>query len=186
MYRALSRWPLVQDHDGPRADPDAAADHHARADGWSTRHPRRLALPRSPEAARHPLAHARQQPESIAPLARGSDNICDKSTYITWRRVAMSSNRFGLTSVRRSVRCRADHPGRVRRRWRQRRDLRNGERRHQTLRVALTDAPACGYDAVNVTIARVRVHQSSSAADGDMGWIDMPVMPSRRASTCSI
>lgn len=49
-----------------------------------------------------------------------------------------------------------------------------------TLRVALTDSPACGYDAVNVTIDRVRVHQSSSAADSDGGWIDMPVMPSRR------
>ena len=49
-----------------------------------------------------------------------------------------------------------------------------------TLRVALTDSPACGYDAVNVTIDRVRVHQSSSAADSDGGWIDMPVLPSRR------
>jgi len=28
-----------------------------------------------------------------------------------------------------------------------------------TLRVALTDSPACGYDAVNVTIDRVRVQQ---------------------------
>jgi len=49
-----------------------------------------------------------------------------------------------------------------------------------TLRVALTDSPACGYDAVNVTIDRVRVHQSSNAGDGDAGWIDLPVMPSRR------
>ena len=31
-----------------------------------------------------------------------------------------------------------------------------------TLRLALTDAPTCGYDAVNVTIQKVRVHKSSS------------------------
>ena len=35
-----------------------------------------------------------------------------------------------------------------------------------TMRMALTDAPACGFDAVNVTIERVRVHQSAGAAEG--------------------
>lgn len=49
-----------------------------------------------------------------------------------------------------------------------------------TLRVALTDAPACGYDAVNVTIDRIRVHQSASAGDNDGGWTDLMVTPSRR------
>jgi hypothetical protein len=42
-----------------------------------------------------------------------------------------------------------------------------------TLRVALTDAPACGYDSVNVTVDRVRVHQSAGAADGDAGWSEI-------------
>jgi hypothetical protein len=32
-----------------------------------------------------------------------------------------------------------------------------------SLSVSLTDAPACGFDAVNVTVDKVRVHQSSSA-----------------------
>jgi hypothetical protein len=45
-----------------------------------------------------------------------------------------------------------------------------------TLRVALTDAPACGFDQVNVTIERVRVHQSSTAGDNDGGWVDIPVI----------
>ena len=49
-----------------------------------------------------------------------------------------------------------------------------------TLRVALTDSPACGYDEVNITIDKVRVHQSISATDADGGWVDMPVTPSRR------
>jgi hypothetical protein len=45
-----------------------------------------------------------------------------------------------------------------------------------TLRVALTDAPACGFDQVNVTVERVRVHQSSTAGDNDGGWVDIPVI----------
>ena len=34
-----------------------------------------------------------------------------------------------------------------------------------SLRVALTDAPSCGFDHVWVTIERVRVNQSSTASD---------------------
>lgn len=44
-----------------------------------------------------------------------------------------------------------------------------------SLRVAVTDAPACGYDEVNVTIERVRVHRSSSADPGDSGWVEIPL-----------
>lgn len=49
-----------------------------------------------------------------------------------------------------------------------------------SLRVALTDAPACGYDHVYVTVERVRVHASSSAAEGDSGWSDIVVNPVQR------
>lgn len=49
-----------------------------------------------------------------------------------------------------------------------------------TLRVALTDAPTCGYDAVNVTIQKVRVHQSSSASDTASGWAEVVLNPARR------
>ena len=49
-----------------------------------------------------------------------------------------------------------------------------------TLGVSLTDAPACGYDAVNVTVVKVRVHQSSSAADTDAGWTDITLSPARK------
>jgi hypothetical protein len=55
-----------------------------------------------------------------------------------------------------------------------------------TLRVALTDAPACGYDAVHVTIERVRVHQSSGAGDSDAGWTDLVVSPRRRIDLLSL
>lgn len=47
------------------------------------------------------------------------------------------------------------------------------------LRLALTDAPGCGFDQVWVTVESVRVHQSASALDTDPGWVvvrmaDMP------------
>lgn len=54
--------------------------------------------------------------------------------------------------------------------------------RQGTLRVALTDAPACGYEAVFVTVDRVRVHQSSTAADGDSGWSEVVLQPARRVN----
>jgi hypothetical protein len=49
-----------------------------------------------------------------------------------------------------------------------------------TLRMSMTDAPACGYDAVNVTVEKVRVHQSASAADGDAGWSEIVLAPAKR------
>jgi hypothetical protein len=48
------------------------------------------------------------------------------------------------------------------------------------LRVALTDAPSCGYDHVFVTVEKVRVHQSASASDSDGGWAELAVSPARR------
>ncbi len=44
-----------------------------------------------------------------------------------------------------------------------------------TLQVSLTDAPACGYEAVYVTVVGVRVHKSEAAGDGDGGWVDLPL-----------
>jgi predicted small secreted protein len=46
-----------------------------------------------------------------------------------------------------------------------------------TLNVSLTDAPACGYEQVNVTVSRVRVHQNDSANENTAGWTDI-VLPS--------
>jgi len=44
-----------------------------------------------------------------------------------------------------------------------------------TLRVSLTDSPACGYDNVWVTVEKVRVHRDGSAEQADAGWIDLPL-----------
>lgn len=46
-----------------------------------------------------------------------------------------------------------------------------------TLKVSLTDAPACGYDNVWVTVTKVRVHRSDTAGDGDSGWSEVVVDP---------
>ena len=48
-----------------------------------------------------------------------------------------------------------------------------------TLGVSMTDAPACGYDEVNVTVSKVRVHQSGSADDKAAGWTDITLDPPR-------
>lgn len=50
-----------------------------------------------------------------------------------------------------------------------------------TLNLALTDAPSCGYDAVNVTIEKIRVHQSDSAnPDDPSGWSEIVLNPALR------
>jgi hypothetical protein len=55
-----------------------------------------------------------------------------------------------------------------------------------TLSVSLTDAPACGFDAVNVTVNKVRVHQSASAADTDSGWTDITLSPARKINLLNL
>lgn len=49
-----------------------------------------------------------------------------------------------------------------------------------TLSVAMTDAPSCGFDEVNVTVQKVRVHQSASAGENDAGWTDISLNPARK------
>jgi hypothetical protein len=49
-----------------------------------------------------------------------------------------------------------------------------------TLNMSITDAPSCGYDAVNVTIDRIRVNQNASATDTDGGWSDIVLSPAKR------
>jgi len=55
-----------------------------------------------------------------------------------------------------------------------------------TLGVSLTDAPSCGYDAVNVTVVKVRAHQSASASDTDAGWTDITLSPARKINLLNL
>ena len=54
-----------------------------------------------------------------------------------------------------------------------------------SLRVAITDAPSC-YENVFVTVEKVRVHQSGTAADSDGGWSELVVSPPRRIDLVSL
>jgi hypothetical protein len=49
-----------------------------------------------------------------------------------------------------------------------------------TLGVSLTDAPACGFDAVNVTVRQVRAHQSAAADGSAGGWSEITLQPARK------
>jgi hypothetical protein len=55
-----------------------------------------------------------------------------------------------------------------------------------TLGVALTDAPACGFDAVNVTVNKVRVNKSATASDTDAGWVDVTLSPARKINLLTL
>jgi hypothetical protein len=46
--------------------------------------------------------------------------------------------------------------------------------------VSLTDAPACGFDEVNVTVRQVWIHKSTDANDNDDGWTTITLDPPRR------
>ncbi len=48
-----------------------------------------------------------------------------------------------------------------------------------TLQLAMTDAPACGYEHVYVTVNKIRVHQSASADSAAAGWSELSITPQR-------
>lgn len=49
-----------------------------------------------------------------------------------------------------------------------------------TVSVSMTDAPACGFDEVNVTVSKVRIHQSDNASENAAGWTDITLNPARK------
>lgn len=55
-----------------------------------------------------------------------------------------------------------------------------------TLYVALTDAPSCGFDAVNITVNKVRVNQSATAGDTDAGWTDIVLNPAQKINLLNL
>jgi hypothetical protein len=49
-----------------------------------------------------------------------------------------------------------------------------------TVAMAVAAEPACGFDAVYVTVNKIRFHASASAAPGDPGWTEIALQPARR------
>ena len=54
------------------------------------------------------------------------------------------------------------------------------------LKVALTDAAACGYNQINVTVQKVRAHTSATAADGDPGWWEVVLSSPRKVDLLTL
>jgi hypothetical protein len=50
----------------------------------------------------------------------------------------------------------------------------------------LADAPSCGFDAVNVTVDRVRVHASNGAGAADSGWSEVVQKPAKRVDLLTL
>lgn len=55
-----------------------------------------------------------------------------------------------------------------------------------TLRASITDAPSCGYDAVNISIEKIRVHKDAGAGDADGGWSEIVLNPAKRVDLLSL
>jgi hypothetical protein len=49
-----------------------------------------------------------------------------------------------------------------------------------TMRFAMTDAPACGFDHVWVTVEKIRVNTNANASESDGGWTDLTLSAPRR------
>jgi hypothetical protein len=54
------------------------------------------------------------------------------------------------------------------------------------MRMSITDAPACGYDAVYITVEKVRVNKASDAADNDAGWSEIVLNPAKRVDLLTL
>ncbi len=48
------------------------------------------------------------------------------------------------------------------------------------LQASITDAPACGFNQVNVTVSKVRVHASAAAGETEGGWTDITLSPAKK------
>lgn len=55
-----------------------------------------------------------------------------------------------------------------------------------TLRLSLTDAPACGFETAFVTVEKVRVHKSSTAGDSDGEWQEIVLASPQRIDLLSL
>jgi len=55
-----------------------------------------------------------------------------------------------------------------------------------TLGVSLTDTAVGGFDAVNVTVSKVRVHKSASAEEDDAGWSEITLDPALKINLLAL
>jgi hypothetical protein len=51
---------------------------------------------------------------------------------------------------------------------------------------AMTDAPTCGLDEVNVSISKIRFHQDFQAAPGASGWVELNFAPAKKLNLLNL
>jgi hypothetical protein len=51
---------------------------------------------------------------------------------------------------------------------------------------AMTDAPSCGMDEINVSIARIRFHQDPNASPSASGWSELTFSPSKKVNLLNL
>lgn len=52
--------------------------------------------------------------------------------------------------------------------------------------MSLASEAACGFDAVYVTVTKIRFYSAASAANGGTGWTDIPVSPARKINIANL
>lgn len=52
--------------------------------------------------------------------------------------------------------------------------------------MSLAGEAACGFDAVNVTVTKLRFHASATATAGDPGWTEITLQPARRINVAQL
>lgn len=55
-----------------------------------------------------------------------------------------------------------------------------------TANLSLAGEPGCGFDAVNVSVTKIRFHMSASALPTDAGWTDISVQPVQRINLAKL
>jgi hypothetical protein len=57
------------------------------------------------------------------------------------------------------------------------------QQEYGTVRLLTASTQTCaGFDSINVTVNKIRVHPSESAGEGDSGWTDIAVSPARKVN----
>jgi hypothetical protein len=54
------------------------------------------------------------------------------------------------------------------------------------IKAALTDAAACGYNQINVTVQKLRFNASATAADTDPTWWEIPISPAQKVNLLTL
>jgi hypothetical protein len=62
----------------------------------------------------------------------------------------------------------------------------DGETDRGTLQVSVTGAPACGFDQVNISLSKIRIHENGSADGQSAGWSEIDLSPIGRIDLTSL